>query len=99
MYKGILIAVAVFSFSQLAQADQDKIWDCVDSTTLKSDQSCVAKNFEVNAFNTEFFNELAYKDFVQDRGAFASIILAKDKKSITIKPLHIEDKRVFFARK
>ncbi len=97
MYKCILTVLTALSFNQFAHADQERIWDCVDPSTLKSDQSCVANNFEVNAFNTEFFNELAYRDFTNEQDAFASITFHRDKNIITIKALDIDDKSVLFA--
>lgn len=97
MYKSILAAVTVLSFSSFVQADQNRIWDCVNTSTLKADQTCVAENFEVNSFNTEFFNDLAYKDFSGNQEVYASIVLDKNKNLITIKPLAIEDKEVLLA--
>jgi hypothetical protein len=97
MYKSILAAVTVLSLSSFAQADQNRIWDCVNTSTLKADQTCVAENFEVNSFNTEFFNDLAYKDFSGNKEVYASIVLDQNKNLITIKPIAIEDKEVLLA--
>ncbi len=86
MFKRMLVAVAVLSLSQQAMANKAEIWNCVDNATLNADQQCVAKTIAKNT-ETEFFAQLANKEFTPTRDAFATITLFPERNLIEVKSL------------
>lgn len=87
MVKVLLTAVAALSISYSASAtEKSDIWKCVDNKTLNAEQSCLTKTFEKNS-DSEFFQELAFKDFSANRDAFATVTYFPKKNLIEVKSL------------
>ena len=92
MIKHILAVVATVAVSQSAFAGNDiegneKIWQCVDKTTLAADQTCVAATIAKNNDNAEFFNQLANQTFETKHDALATVTYFPKRNLIKVKSL------------
>ena len=87
MYLRILTAVAILSLSNTALANNSDIWKCVDKSTLTAEQPCLAKTIEENTKNTAFFDQLANKDFTENRDVMATVTYFPKKNLIEVKSL------------
>ncbi|REL27320.1 hypothetical protein DXX93_12600 [Thalassotalea euphylliae] len=102
MIKHIVAVVATVVVSQSAVAGNDvegndKIWQCVDKTTLAADQACVAATIAQNHDNAEFFNQLANQTFETKRDALATVTYFPKRSLIEVKSLEDKATEVLMA--
>lgn len=91
MYRAILTAVTVLSFSQVTlAADKSEVLKCVDAQNMQFEQSCVNKTFEKHSKQEGFFDKLASKEYPLQRDALASISLHTDKNLIEVKTYKVD---------
>lgn len=91
MYRSILAAVTILSFSHISlAADKAEVLKCVDTQNMQFNQTCVSKTFEKHANSQSFFNNLSTKSYPLKRDALASISLHPDKKLIEIKTYKLD---------
>jgi uncharacterized protein YjiK len=99
MYKRILIAVTVLSFSQVALAEKSEIFKCVDKATLIAEQNCVANTIEKNSNSSDFYAQLAEQEFSPSRDAMASITHFPKKNLIAVKSLEAKSEAILLANR
>jgi len=87
MFKRMLTMTAILSFSQVVTAEQAEIFKCIDSTSLKIQEECVASTLENNSVNDEFYSQLEAKSYTSDSDAFASITYYPKLNLIEVKSI------------
>ncbi|GHF93682.1 hypothetical protein [Thalassotalea marina] len=97
MYKSILAAVAVLSFSQAAVAEKSEIFNCVDKSTMTFEQQCVAKTLEKHTVDNKFFDQLANKKYEPKQDAFAKLTFYPKENLITVVSLESTEQMLLLA--
>ena len=90
MYKTILAAVTILSFSQVAQAaDKSEIWQCMDAATKSVKESCLVNTIEqhTSVANKDFFDLLAKQSFTTKTDAMASVTFFPEQQWIQVKSI------------
>ena len=99
MYKSILTAVTVLSFSNAAFAEKTEIFNCVDAKTLQAEPNCVMNTIAGNEDNNELFLQLAHKEFPPKRDAFATVTYFPERNLIEVKSIEESDKDTLLANR
>lgn len=97
MYKNILAAVAVLSFSQAASAEKTEIFNCINKSKMTFEQQCVAKTLEKHSIDHEFYRQLAKKRYESTQDAFAKITFYPKDKLITVVSLESAEQPLLLA--
>lgn len=97
MYKSILAAVAVLSFSQTAMAEKSEIFNCVNKSTMTFEQQCVTKTLDKHTIDIDFFKQLANKKYHPKQDAFAKVTFYPKENLITVVSLEPAEKTILLA--
>lgn len=90
MYTRILTAVTILSVTQIANADNSTIWNCVDSKTLQANSTCLTQTFEAKAHNEKFFSQLKRFKVEPQHDAFATVTFFPQQNLIQVKSLEVK---------
>lgn len=100
MYKRILAAVTMLSFSQMALADVDRaeIFQCMKKSTMSVKENCMMKTIAKHTKHDDFFTRLALQPMKSKQDAFATVTRFPEKKLIVVKSLEPKPKVLIAAR-
>ncbi|GLX83527.1 hypothetical protein [Thalassotalea eurytherma] len=100
MYKTILAAVTILSFSQVANAaDKSEIWQCMDDKTISVKEDCMVSTIEKHTESTDFFDKLARKQILQKGDAYSTVTYFPAQNLIQVKSIETKTDLLLAARK
>ncbi|GLX87280.1 hypothetical protein tloyanaT_35330 [Thalassotalea loyana] len=100
MYKSILAAVTILSFSQVTlAADKSDIWQCMDLESKAVNSDCMVKTIELHSKKDDFFDQLARKQIEPKADAFSTIKYFPAQSLIQVKSFTPESDVLIAANK